>query len=102
MARMLLRLKADCNRSMRDIQEERGPVILRAGTYTACVPWSLHEDVAMPELYDQVQEARAFIQSRWSTKPRTGIILGTGLGGLVEDIQADVKLSYSDVPHFPR
>jgi purine-nucleoside phosphorylase len=56
----------------------------------------------MTELYDQVQEAKAFIQARWKTSPRAGIILGTGLGGLVEDIQADVKLAYGDIPNFPR
>jgi purine-nucleoside phosphorylase len=55
----------------------------------------------MPELYDQVQEAKAFIQAKWGKKPRAGIILGTGLGGLVQDIQADVALPYGDIPHFP-
>jgi purine-nucleoside phosphorylase len=55
----------------------------------------------MPELYDQVQEATRFIQARWSGKPRAGIILGTGLGGLVEDIEAQASLAYNDIPHFP-
>jgi purine-nucleoside phosphorylase len=55
----------------------------------------------MVELYDQVQEAKSFIQARWNTRPRAGIILGTGLGGLVEDIQAEFKVSYGDIPHFP-
>lgn len=56
----------------------------------------------MAELFDQVQEAKAFIQARWKGKPRAGIILGTGLGGLVQDIQTEVALSYADIPHFPR
>ncbi len=55
----------------------------------------------MPELYDQVQEAAAAIRARWGGKPRVGIILGTGLGGLVEEIAAEAALPYSDVPHFP-
>lgn len=55
----------------------------------------------MTELYDQVQEAKRFIQSRWSGRPRVGIILGTGLGGLVEDIEAEAQLAYNDIPHFP-
>ncbi len=56
----------------------------------------------MAELYDQVQEAKAFIEARWATKPRAGIILGTGLGGLADDIQAEAKIDYADIPHFPR
>src|SRR5437660_2821884 len=55
----------------------------------------------MLSLYDQVQEAKRFIQSRWAGAPRAGIILGTGLGGLVDDIQAEASLSYGDIPHFP-
>jgi purine-nucleoside phosphorylase len=55
----------------------------------------------MLELYDQIQEAKRFIESRWSGKPRAGIILGTGLGGLAEDIQAEAVLPYPDIPHFP-
>jgi purine-nucleoside phosphorylase len=56
----------------------------------------------MAELYDQVQEAKAFIEARWRTKPRAGIILGTGLGGLANDIQAEAKIDYAEIPHFPR
>jgi purine-nucleoside phosphorylase len=55
----------------------------------------------MPELYDQVQEAAAAIRSRWAGRPSLGIILGTGLGGLVEEIQADAALPYADIPNFP-
>lgn len=53
------------------------------------------------ELYDQIQEAKGFIEPRWKARPKVGIILGTGLGGLAEDIQADVALAYADIPHFP-
>src|SRR5262245_13142330 len=56
----------------------------------------------MLELYDQVQEAKAAIQSRWGGKPRVGIILGTGLGGLAEDIATDAAIAYGDIPHFPQ
>jgi len=55
----------------------------------------------MLSVYDQVQEAKQFIQSRWTGKPRAGIILGTGLGGLVDDIETEATLSYGEVPHFP-
>jgi purine-nucleoside phosphorylase len=53
------------------------------------------------ELYDQVQEAKRAIQARWPGQPRVGIILGTGLGGLAEDIATEAALPYGDIPHFP-
>jgi purine-nucleoside phosphorylase len=56
----------------------------------------------MPELYDQVQEAKQAIQKQWAGRPQAGIILGTGLGGLAEDIQAEAAIPYDDIPHFPR
>jgi purine-nucleoside phosphorylase len=55
----------------------------------------------MTELYDQVQEATRAIRARWDGKPRAGIILGTGLGGLAADIQSEAVIPYADVPHFP-
>jgi purine-nucleoside phosphorylase len=57
--------------------------------------------MTMPELYDQIQDAKKAIESRWRGKPKVGIILGTGLGGLTEDIRADVAIPYEDIPHFP-
>ncbi len=56
----------------------------------------------MLELYDQIQEAVATIRRHWSGVPRAGIILGTGLGGLVEEIQKEALLDYETIPHFPR
>ena len=49
----------------------------------------------------QVAKAASFIQERLSLSPRIGIILGTGLGALVQDIQITEELSYTDIPHFP-
>jgi len=53
-------------------------------------------------LFDQIQQAAASIRSKWAKTPRVGIILGTGLGALAQDIVADVTLPYEDIPHFPR
>src|SRR6516165_7923057 len=53
------------------------------------------------ELYEQIQEAKKLLQSRWNGQPTVGIILGTGLGGLAEEIQNAVKIAYQDIPHFP-
>jgi purine-nucleoside phosphorylase len=52
-------------------------------------------------MYDAIQDAKRTLQGRWSGKPRFGIILGTGLGGLVEEIDAEAVFAYKDIPHFP-
>jgi purine-nucleoside phosphorylase len=56
----------------------------------------------MPELYDQIQEASRAVRAKWPGRPRAGIILGTGLGGLTEDIAAEAAIPYEAIPHFPR
>src|SRR5947209_15970253 len=53
-------------------------------------------------LYDQIQEATQALRQRWNGSPRVGIILGTGLGALAREIQAEATVSYEEVPHFPR
>jgi purine-nucleoside phosphorylase len=55
----------------------------------------------MTELYDQIQQAARAIRAKWAGRPRVGIILGTGLGGLAGEIDAEAALPYEDVPHFP-
>jgi purine-nucleoside phosphorylase len=52
-------------------------------------------------LAEQVAEAADAVRQRWPGTPRVGLILGTGLGGLAAEIQAEAKIPYADVPHFP-
>ncbi len=51
-------------------------------------------------LRERIKEAGAFVQSKTKIKPRIGIILGTGLGGLAKEIEVDSKTSYRNIPHF--
>lgn len=51
-------------------------------------------------LYDQIQECLAFIQQRAKTEPRIGIILGTGLSSLVEEIEIEREFVYGLLPFF--
>jgi purine-nucleoside phosphorylase len=55
----------------------------------------------MLELHDQIQEAVAAIKAKWDGTPKAGIILGTGLGGLVEEIEEEASLEYGEIPNFP-
>ena len=50
---------------------------------------------------DQIKEAHAYITSITNFEPRFGIILGTGLGALVDDIEIQHTVNYEDIPHFP-
>lgn len=54
----------------------------------------------MLDLYDKIQEACDAIRKRWDRKPHAGIILGTGLGPLVEKINVQETFDYSEIPHF--
>ena len=55
----------------------------------------------MLDLYDKIQDAATKIRGEFSDRPRVGIILGTGLGGLVEDIDVEATIPYGDIPSFP-
>jgi purine-nucleoside phosphorylase len=56
----------------------------------------------MPELFDQIQEAHNHIRKHWQGKPTVGLVLGTGLGAVAHEIEAEATLPYGDLPHFPR
>lgn len=52
-------------------------------------------------ILQRVKNTADFIQSKIKDKPEYGIILGTGLGGLVNEIEISESISYSDIPDFP-
>ncbi len=56
----------------------------------------------MLDLFDKIQEAASFIRSHWPQTPHAGIVLGTGLGPLVERIQVEATIDYEAIPHFPK
>lgn len=55
----------------------------------------------MLELHGQIEEAAAKIRSVWDKTPKAGVILGTGLGGMVEEVEVEASLEYEEIPHFP-
>ena len=52
-------------------------------------------------MLDKIQETVSFIQSKTNLNPQVGIILGTGLGGLVKEIEIQDILPYESIPNFP-
>lgn len=55
----------------------------------------------MLDLHDKINDACEKIRSVFTETPKVGIILGTGLGGLVDDIEVEATIDYADIPHFP-
>ena len=55
----------------------------------------------MEGLFEKLQETVAFVKGRTSLQPSVGIVLGSGLGKLVEQISDQVVIDYQDLPHFP-
>ena len=55
----------------------------------------------MLELFDQINESVEYIRQQWSGSPKAGIILGTGLGPLVDQIEVQASIEYDDIPNFP-
>ena len=49
----------------------------------------------------QIEEAVSSIRSVYSLKPRIGIVLGSGLGNLAQEIVSEKEIAYTDIPHFP-
>ena len=56
----------------------------------------------MLELHNQIEEAVAVIRNAWDETPHAGIILGTGLGSLAEQIDVAAAIDYESIPHFPK
>ena len=50
---------------------------------------------------EQVAEATRYVRSIWPRRPRVGLILGTGLGGLVKQIDCEAAIAFEEIPCFP-
>ena len=50
---------------------------------------------------ERLREAVAAVRGAGGTRPRVGIVLGTGLGGLADSIEVEASMAYEDLPHFP-
>lgn len=55
----------------------------------------------MSPLASMINETLAVIRKKTKNNYEVGIILGTGLGGLVKDISIEHEIEYAELPHFP-
>jgi len=56
---------------------------------------------ATMSLFDRIQEASGVVRQRISLKPDVAIVLGTGLGGLADEIEIEATIPYEEIPGFP-
>ncbi|HEY0351569.1 MAG TPA: purine-nucleoside phosphorylase, partial [Gemmatimonadales bacterium] len=56
---------------------------------------------AASALFERVQTAAEVVRARSALQPEVGIILGTGLGGLAEEIAVEATIPYQEIPGFP-
>ena len=52
-------------------------------------------------MLERIQETANYLKSRMHTAPETAIILGTGLGSLVNEITEKYEIKYEEIPNFP-
>ncbi len=52
-------------------------------------------------LVEQINETVNYLKGKGISNPEIGIILGTGLGKLVNEIEIVADIEYKDIPHFP-
>lgn len=48
-----------------------------------------------------IERAKVFIEEKITTKPTVGLILGSGLGVLAEEVENPIKIKYNEIPGFP-
>lgn len=52
-------------------------------------------------MMQKIEEAAVFLEEKGIDGPDTGIVLGTGLGKMLDRIIIEKKIPYSEIPHFP-
>lgn len=55
----------------------------------------------MKNMFDKIQESADFIKSKANIYPTIGLILGSGLGVLGDEIEEAIKINYNEIPNFP-
>jgi purine-nucleoside phosphorylase len=55
----------------------------------------------MENMLQKIMEASGYLKSRGFVNTGTGIVLGTGLGSFIGEIEIEETIPYSEIPHFP-
>lgn len=50
----------------------------------------------------RIEAAAAALRAQWDATPEWALVLGSGLGGLVDEVDVEAEIPYAALPHFPR
>jgi purine-nucleoside phosphorylase len=56
----------------------------------------------MTDDFNRAQSAARFLLSQTSLRPKVGLVLGSGLGGFADELSNPCRISYTNIPFFPR
>ena len=57
--------------------------------------------IKLSVMLEKIKETTEYIKKKIDFDPKIGIVLGTGLGGLVKEIDTKATMPYSEIPNFP-
>lgn len=60
------------------------------------------EVIKQPDEYAKAEQAAHFIRSKTNVRPQIALILGSGLGPYADTVENATRLSYSEIPYFPK
>lgn len=52
-------------------------------------------------MLQKIKESATFLKSKITINPKIGIVLGSGLGGLIDEVDIITEIPYKDIPNFP-
>jgi len=52
-------------------------------------------------MLEKIKETASYIKTRIDLKSEVGLVLGTGLGGLINEMDIKYKMDYFTIPNFP-
>ncbi len=55
----------------------------------------------MEGLYERIQASVQAIREKTAFEPELGIVLGSGLGPLADEVEVEAAIPYAEIPHFP-
>ncbi len=58
--------------------------------------------VDVREYVKKVEEASKYIMGKIDEEPKVAIILGSGLGGIAEEVEGKISIPYEEIPNFPK
>jgi purine-nucleoside phosphorylase len=60
------------------------------------------EVIKQPDEFAKAEQAAEYIRSKTDVRPQIALVLGSGLGAFADGIDGANRLSYADIPHFPK